>query len=178
VLVSITRVDGDSVDAISGVTYGGVSMSPVDGGLAQDTSGEKGLCKMYFLGTGVPTGAKTVQVTTTVGTYYAGAATVTSVGDTGTAGVVLLQGDGTLSEQSVDDGSPGAPSLRYAGGFTGRNVPPSVGSNSTSLMAVDDGLVSVVLCRETTAGQGARSVGFSEATTDDRAIVHLAVKEV
>lgn len=153
-------------------------MTAVSGGLAQDAAGEPGLCKAYFLGASVPTGAQTVQVTTTTGEYNAGAITVTAVGDTAATGVVLLEGDGTLAEQSVDDGSPGAPSMRYAAGFTGLNTPPSVGSNSTSLMSRDNGTDGTVICRETTAGQGARSVGFSSASTDDRAFVHLAVKEL
>lgn len=169
--------DGSGTDAISGVTYGGTAMTAVSGGLAQDTSGEPGLCKAYFLGSSVPTGARTVEVTTTAGNYFAWAITVTSVGNTATTGVVLLQGDGTLSEQSVDDGSPGSPSIRYAAGYTGLNTPPSAGSNSTLLDSVDQGTVGVVVCRETTAGQGARSVGFSSGSTDDRAFVHLAIKE-
>jgi hypothetical protein len=153
-------------------------MTAVSGGYAVDSSGEQGFCKAFFLGSSVPTGARTVQVTTTAGEYVAGAITVTSVGDTATTGVVLLQGDGTLAEQSVDDGTPGAPSVRYAGGYTGLNSPPAVGSNSTSLLSIDDGVVGSVICRETTAGQGSRSVGFSSGSTDDRAFVHLAVKEV
>lgn len=35
-----------------------------------------------------------------------------------------------------------------------------------------------VTVRETTAGQGSRPVGFSYGTSDDRAAVHLAVREV
>lgn len=179
VLVFIMRTDtASSADAISGVTYGGVAMTAVSGGLAQDSSGEPGLCKAYFLGSSVPTGPQTVQVTTSSGEYDAGAITVTSVGDTGVTGVVKLEGDGTLSEQSVNDGSPGSPSVRYAAGFTGLSAPPSVGSNSTSLMSHDNGTDGAVICRETTAGQGSRSVGFSSGTTDDRAFLHLAVIEL
>lgn len=177
-LVFVLRVDDDA-DAITGVTYGGTAMTAVTGGLAVDSSGEQGNCKAYFLGSSVPTGAKTVAVTATAGTeHMAWAVTVTSVGDTDVTGVVLLQGDGTLAEQSVNDGSPGSPSLRYAAGFTGLSSPPSVGANSTLLENVDQGTLGVVLCRETNAGQGSRSVGFSSGTTDDRAFVHLAVKEL
>lgn len=179
VLVFIMRFDGEAAtDAITGVTYGGTAMTAVSGGLAVDSSGELGFCKTYFLGSSVPTGVQTIEVTTTAGEYNAGAVTVTSVGDTEATGVVLLQGDGTLAEQSVDDGSPGAPSIRYAGGFTGLPTPPAVGSNSTSLQSIDKGAVGVVICRETTAGEGSRPVGFSSASTDDRAFVHLAIREI
>lgn len=180
VLVFVIRTDESSTDVISGVTYGGTAMTAVTGGLARDTTGEPGLCKAYFLGSAVPTGAKTVQVTSTDSgaEFFTCAITVTSVGDTATAGVVLLEGDGTLSEQSVNDGSPGSPSVRYAAGFSGINTPPSVGSNSTSLGAENFSTLSAVACRETTSGQGARSIGFSSAESNDRAFVHLAVKEV
>lgn len=178
VLVFIMRIDGVATSAISSVTYGGVSMTAVPGGVAQDLSGEPGLCITYVLASSVPTGAQTVQVTTSAGEYDAGAITVTSVGDIGIAGIVLLEGDGVLSEQSVDDGSPGSPSMRYAGGFSGRNTPPMVGSHSTSLRSSDNGTDSVVICRETNPGQGSRPIGFADATTDDRAFVHLAVYEL
>lgn len=176
VLVFLMRIDASSA-TISDVTYGGVSLNSVQ--IAQDSSGEPGLCKAYFKGSGLPTGPQTVQVITTSGTYYAGAITVTAVGNTDVAtNKPILEGDGTLAEQNVDDGSPGSPSLRYAGGFSGLGSPPTVGANSTSLQSIDDGLVCVVICRETTAGGGARPVGFSSATTDDRAFVFLAVKEL
>jgi hypothetical protein len=170
------RIDGNSTDAVTGVKYGGVALSTA--GLAQDNVGEPGLCHAWFLGSGVPTGAQTVQVTTTAGTWNAGAITVASAGNTQVIGETSIEGDGTLSEQNVNDGSPGSPSMRYAGGFTGLNSPPAVGSNSTSLQSIDNGTDGVVICRETTAGQGSRPVGWSSATTDDRAFVHLAIKEV
>lgn len=172
------RTDGDSTDNISGVTYGGSALSAVSGGLAQDTSGEPGLCKAYFLGSSVPTGSQTVQVTTTAGSYYCAAITVDSVGNTQAHGVVLLQENGTIVEQSVDDGTPGSPSMRYAAGYSGQKTVPSIGSNSTSLLSASLDTTSVMACRETTAGQGSRSVGFTSATTDDRAFVHLALREV
>jgi hypothetical protein len=178
VLVFVMRSDSSSDSEITGVTYGGTALTAVTGGLAQDTGGEPGLCKAYFLGSSVPTGARTVQVTTSAGEYTGVAITVTSVGDTETAGVVLLQGDGTLLEQSVNDGSPGSPSMRYVGGYSGLKSPPSAGSNSTLMVAVETDADSAVACRETTAGQGSRSVGFVSATTDDRAFVHLAVLEI
>lgn len=181
VLVFVIREDTDASlaeDDIVSVTYGGTALTAVSGGFAIDSSGEPGYCKAFFLGSSVPTGAQTVIVVATTGGHIAGAITVTSVGDTAATGVVLLQGDGTLSEQSVNDGSPGSPSMRYAAGFSGLNSPPSVGANSTSLLSNDNGTDGQVICRETTAGQGARSIGFSSGSTDDRAFVHLAVVEV
>lgn len=177
VLVFVMRIDGASADTVTGVKYGGVSLTTA--GLAQDNVGEPGNCHAWFLGSGLPTGSQTVEVTTTAGIHNACAITVTSVNNTASVGTVLLEGpDSTLAEQNVDDGSPGSPSLRYAGGFTGLNSPPGVGSHSTSLQSIDNGTDCVVVCRETTAGQGSRPVGFSSASTDDRAFVHLAIKEL
>lgn len=177
VWVEVDREDGSSTDAITGVTYGGVSMTLIAS--AVDSAGEPSYTELYFLGASIPTGAQTVQVTTTAGIYYAGCATQTAGGDTEifASSVVKLEGDGTLAEQSVDDQSVGANSVRYAGGFSGLSSPPSVGANTTSLSSIDDGTSAHVLARETTAGAGARSVGFSDVTSDDRALLHWAVRE-
>ncbi len=178
VLVFVTSY-GTSVDGVSSVTYGGTAMTAVSGGRAVDTAGEPGSCKTYFLGSSVPTGAQSVVVNRAndATVMYAVAITVTAANDTATAGTVLLQDDGTLAEQSVDDGSPGTNSVRYAALHSGLDSVPSAGANSTALHSIDFFNNVAAAVRETTAGQGARSVGFSSGTSDDRAAVHLAVKE-
>lgn len=168
-----------SADPFTGVTYGGVPMDEVASGFAQDTAGEPLCCKAYFLGDSIPTGAQTVSVSAAGGLSAVGvAASVTAGNDTEVLGVVKDEGDGTLSEKSISDGSTGVDSLRFGGIATGLNSPPSVGANSTSLFALDDGAVCAAVVRETTAGQGSRSVGFSEAGSDDRAAVYFVVREV
>lgn len=154
----------------------------VSGGRATDTAGEVGDCKAWFLGSGLPTTTTTVRVnrTNNADVMYAVAITDTAGTDTETTGVVLLQEDGTLAEQSVDDGSPGTNSVRYAGLYSGLTDTGTtiVGANSTSLHFIDLGPRGAHVVRETTAGQGSRSVGFTSAGSDDRAAVHLAVREV
>jgi hypothetical protein len=180
VLIFVVR-QGGSIDDITSVTYGGVTVPAVSGGLAADTTGELGLCKAFFLGTGVPTGAQTVAVSYGANAHYVVCITVTASLDTEiyTSGIVLLQEDGTVAEQSVGDGSPGTNSLRFVGGFSGLSAFPGVGANSTALVDNSVGLAtSAGAARETTAGQGSRSVGFSTGTTEDRAYVHLAVREL
>ena len=173
------KASGPPDDALS-VTYGGVSLTAVSGGRAADTAGEPADCKAWFLGSGIPTGAQSVVVNRTNSTtaMLAHCVTVTAATDTGTGTPVLVQEDGTVAQQSVDDGSPGTNSLRYAGLYWGTTTALAAGANSTALQASPFTGSGANLARETTAGQGARSVGFSEATTDDRAGVHLAVKEV
>jgi hypothetical protein len=178
-----TFVNANANDAL-GVTYGGVQMAPVSGGRAVDTVTEPGDCKAWFLSTGVPQGTKTVVVTrnNNANVMYAVACTVLAASnmdtDVHTAGIVLVQEDNTLAEQSVTDGSPGSNSLRYAGVNSGLATPPAQGASSTALQSIDFTSRGCAVVRETTAGQGARSVGFSSGTSDDVAAVHLAVKEI
>src|SRR3990167_10680032 len=49
------------------VTYGGVTMLALgtDGGVARDTATEPGVVKLFYLGSGVPTGNQTVVVNRT-----------------------------------------------------------------------------------------------------------------
>lgn len=172
---------GNPTDQSTGVTYGGVSLATDAAWEANDTLNEGGTCRAYYLGASVPTGAQTVVVSraNTIDHVYAVAITVTAASDTEvyTAGVVLLEEDGTLAEQSVTDGSPGTDSLRFAGGAFGHADVPAAGASSTAVHSIDIGVRVAAAVRETTAGQGSRSVGFSDALSDDRAVVHLAVRE-
>lgn len=169
-----------STDAVTSVTYDGVTVPAVTGGRAVDTATELGATAAYFLGSGVPaTNNPTVVVnrTNNTTTMWAVAVTVTAAADTEVAGVVLLQENGTYAVQSVDDGST-TDSVRYAGAYYGGASPAPAGTGSTLLHSDDAGAYGWSAVRETTAGQGARNVGFTQATSDDRAGVHLAVREV
>jgi len=183
-LLVFTFVNANADNALSvkiDPTGANTDVPAVSGGRAVDTATEPGDCKAWFLGAGLPAGAMTIRVnrTNNANVMYAVAVTVTAAGDTQayTPGIVLLQEDGTLAEQSVDDGSPGTNSLRYAGINSGLAAPPAQGTNSTTTQSIDFGARVASLVRENTAGQGSRSVGWSTATSDDRAAVHLAVRE-
>ena len=147
----------------------------VSGGRAVDTATEPGSCKAFFLGAGLPAGgsAWTVRVNRTNNTdvMYAVVQTFTASVNTAvhTAGIVLLQDDGTLAEQSVTDGSTGVNSVRTAGLYSGLQSLATAGASSTLDQSIDFGANGAVVVHETTAGQGSRSVGFSSGTSDDRA---------
>jgi hypothetical protein len=166
-------------DLITSVTYGGTALVRVTGGQAIDTATEPCRTDTFYLGRGLATGNQTVTVnrTNNATVMYASAATVTAAWETEVTGFVLLQNDGTLAQQNVDDGSPGSNSLRYAAIFSGLAAPPAAGANSTALTSIDFGNNGCAMVRETTAGQGSRAVGFTSGTSDDRAAVHLAVRE-
>lgn len=172
-----------NADYISTVTYGGTTMTEVSGGQASDTATEPGRVTTFFLGSSVPTGTQAVVVNRTNNATIMTASAVTVTAGTGldteVTGIVLAQNNAALTESSVSDGSTsGTNSMRFAATHYGGAAVPGVGSNSTSVAAFDpnSGSVAFRTVRETTAGTGSRSVGFS-AASDDRATVHLAVRE-
>ena len=84
-------------DLITSVTYGGVALTRLSGGSAQDAAGELGRMDAFFLGSGLGTGNQTITVnrTNNATVMYAAAATVTAGADTAvpTQTIVLLQGE-------------------------------------------------------------------------------------
>lgn len=182
VVVFVFNANSLGADANS-VTYASIDVPAVVGGLASDTAGEPGSCKAFFLGTGLPSGNQTVQVNrnNNANIMYAVSCTVLALCDTQVwlPGIVLLQEDGTVAGQSVDDGSPGTNSLRFAGDYTGNNSPLTAAVGSTTVQSIDLTSFACAVCRENTAGQGARTVGYDSGVgSDDRAAVHLAIREV
>lgn len=191
-----TFVNGSGDDATD-VTYGGVSLTAVSGGRAVDTAGSPRDCKAWFLGSNVPTGSQTVVVTRSnnANVMYAVAITVTASSDKDTAvheaGIVLRENNVTLDARSPSDGNPGTDSMRFAGGNSAVDtystiLTSSLFSNimyvntnfSTALQHIDFGTDVIGAVRETTAGQGARQVGWTMIDNTDGAAVYLAVKEV
>jgi hypothetical protein len=170
-----------ATDSVTGVTYGGTALTAVASGTATDTATEPGRVKAYFLGSGVPTTDNPTVVvsrTSNTTTMWAVCVTVTAATDTEVFNKVLLQENGVFAEQAVTDGSPGVNSVRYAGAYYGGATPAPAGANSTLLHSNDAGAYGWSAVRETTAGQGSRLVGFTQATADDRAGVHLAIREL
>jgi len=184
VLVFVHTINSFNDDAGT-VTYGSTTLSRVTGANAVDIGGEPGRTVAYFAGSGLPSGNQTVTVnrTNNSNVMYATVATVTAAADTDTAGVLVEQNNQTLTEENVDDGSPGANSIRYLGLYSGRGafgnqsgrITP--GANSTAVQTIDFGARVAGLYRETVAGQGSRPVGVSCTTSDDVAAVYLAIIE-
>ena len=183
-LVAIMN-SSDDQDIISGVTINSVAMTAVSGGaVGTPNTGEQGYVKWYHLGTYATAGNVTVEVTRTNNTNELWAVSITTTAGGGmdtavhTAGIVTTSStSSTFVEQSVDDGSPGTNSMRFGAAHFGHISPPAAGANSTMLHSIDYGARGGAVCRETTAGQGSRSVGFSVGGSDDVAAVYFAVKE-
>lgn len=186
--VLVFTFNNADVDTATGVTYNGVALSAVTGGQAADTGGEAGRTKAWFVTSGAITTADSIVSVSRSGTSAMSAVCITLTADTPTlevTGVTLEQNNQELTEESIDDGSPGTNSLRFAAVNSGLpsltatdNSGCPAGANSTVVAGLDYGARVVNVVRETTAGQGARSVGFNSYTgSDDVAAVYLAVRE-
>lgn len=177
--ILVFSVDIAAAVLTTAMSYGGVALSAVASGSAVRTSGEVQAITAWFLGSGIPTGAQTVTGTRTnnVSGNYAYCVSVTGEGDTDYAGVSTQSGSAAYAEQSVNDGSPGSNSVRYACGFSGLSTLPVAGASSTLLNSKDTGVNGSLLVRETTAGQGSRSVGLYAVSADDVVAVYLAIIE-
>jgi hypothetical protein len=167
-----------TTDLVTGVTYGGVSLTRVTGGEAIDTAGEPARTDLFFLGSGLSSGNQTITVSRTsdTATMYASAATVLADRDVEAFGVDTRAENQAPTVIGIDDGSPGTDSLRYAAAYYGGASPAPAGTGSTLLTDIDLGPRGASMVRETTAGQGVRNVGFS-GSSDDYAAVFLAIRE-
>lgn len=174
-------------DLISGVTWNSVSMTRLY--RAADTDTEPGSVVAYFLDN-VTNGAVTVSRTssTVVTVGYAASIsasraceayqTITRVSSTqNTNADTSTTGTGASGTVNVNDGSPGTNSMRFACHYTGAATPVAADTTtSTALQLLDSTAFGSRFVRETTAGQGSRAVGFATGTTDDWALVAVAVR--
>lgn len=193
-----TFVNADADDATV-VTYGGVNLTAVSRAVDNATGiGEEPReCKAWFLGSSVPTGTQTVEVTrnNNSNVMYAVAITVTAASDKDTAvhtdGIFLIESNDQATTELITDGSPGTDSMRFAA------INSAVNTYSTTLPStltfgivyvnttfctplhhIDFGNNVIGVIRETTAGQGSRYIGWVGFDTDDIAAIYLAVKEI
>ena len=179
---------GSATAVDTGVTWNGVAMSLLFS--AADTDTEPGIVRAYFLDNvtnGTITVSRTNNATVCVG-YAASASaggatrisqTITRVSSTqNTNANTSTTGTGASGEVSVDDGTPGSNSMRFAAAYTGAASPVGAGTSSSLLQSLDSTAFGSSFVRETNAGQGSRSVGFATGTTDDWALVAVAVSEI
>jgi len=174
-------------DLITGVTWNTVAMTRLY--RAADTDTEPGAVVAYFLDdvtNGIITVSRTNNAVVTVG-YAASVSadlaceafqTITRVSSTqNTNADTSTTGTGASGEVAVDDGSAPTSSMRFSAFYTGAATPLAAGTNSTSLQTLDSTSFGSTFVRETTAGSGSRSVGAATGTTDDWALVAVAIRE-
>ena len=176
-----TIVTNSNASTATSVTCGGVNLRQIAGASAQDTVGELGRVDIWHLDN-PPTGTQAIVVNRTNNTneMYAIAASQTCAAGyiPEIVGITLQQENQTPAEASINDGSPGTNSVRYGFAFSGSGS-VSAGANSTLMASIIIATArSAGGIRETTAGQGARSAGFSSGALDDWACVLFALREV
>lgn len=187
-LVFVISIQGTS--DVTSVTYGGATMAFV--GRGSDTDTEPATIDCYFLDD-IADGNQTVLVNRvndatqmmgmcvtlndTVATEVYTAGMITTGGSSQNTGI-STSGTSTAAnaQVSVDDGSPGTNSYRFAACYTGAASPPSAGAQSTLLQNHDFTAFGWTMVQETNSGQGSRLIGCTSAA-DDRAGVHIAVRE-
>ena len=172
--VAVVVVQEGSTDQVSGVTYGGLAMTRVRTDVR--TATEAGRVYIYFLGSGLPAGAQTVEVT------------LTGTADTNGVSLTVTAADNTAVDTSngVDAGIIANPSLSitptvaamiFYGIFSGLAAPvTTVETGSTHVAGKDYGTDSAMWARKSVAAGGGTTIGYT-ASSDDVCHSALAIKE-
>lgn len=170
------------------VTYGGVAMTRVSAADAEADKlsvGERGGCAVWYLGTGIPTGAQTVSIDylSAIGANDAifGCVSVTAANDT-----ELIDSDffdttvGTNPQRTLN--YAGRTSLALAAIWCGFNgvvsFTGSLAGNTTVGSPFDFGSCCLALTRQTSAGSSDHTIGMSTSASDSMAMSALAISEV
>lgn len=167
--------DTTGATIVANVTYGGVLMQEIV--FAQDLAGEPGQMHVYFLGKGVPTGMQTVSIDHVSGTTanrWAVCITVTAADDVKPIAWDGASGDVAVVQLALDSGAFTA--LRYCGIFSGHDDISSLAllTDQTAVHNHDFGTVVARVDRQTTAGSGSFTTGYT-ATDNDAAMVAIAL---
>jgi len=179
VLVLITVNLEAGADAITSVTYGGVTMTRASPGFANDTAGEPGSAYAYFLGAAIPTGAQTVSINHSAGAgvKVACCITVTADADTVLAVSATISEDATDPRTALDSGADSA--LRYCVINSGHGVVGNLAllAGMSAVASTDHGARVTRFDRQTTASSGSFTTGYT-ATIEDVAFVAVAIEEI
>lgn len=167
-----------STDHVVGVTYGGVAMTRVV--RATDTATEPGAAELWFLGSGVPTGAQTVSAdlaSATTDDIHGISWTLT-----GAANLEVIDSD-SISENAADPTrtlqAGGRTKISIAAMYGGGAAPGGTLAAGNTLSHTHDlGAFYSQSCYETTVDNADHTIGWSTLATDDLAFVAIAVSEV
>jgi hypothetical protein len=183
VVVAITAT---GAEATSGVTYGAVSMSSV---VSIQSTGEVGSVSIWFLGSGIPTGAQTVEVTRSSGSsYIATAYTVTAAFDTQVVASTSAEDAATAGLNASLTIHSGADVFMAGAAFSGNDALASITSNSdigggspggdhSNDFGTDTGVINHRTSIYTGTGSAYTGFGWTQ-TSDDLAYAVAAIKEI
>lgn len=171
-----------SPDVFTGALYGASAMTAV--GSAADTAGEAGFIKAFFLGASVPTGAQTVECTSSGGAQekYGVAITVTAganvqlAGTTGFCTAAESQANPTCDITGISGASWAAAGL-YNGNDLESSVTAGTGLTLGPSLDFTGSYIGVTEYATTEQASGDWTTAFTVAT-DDVAMVGVAIEEV
>lgn len=173
---------GASGRMVQGVSYGGVPMTRINH--AEDVTTEFCMSEIWFLGSGIPTGAQTVHVVpggASLGTtIVAVAATITATTDTEIVASGIVQDNVADPGVTLDSGSSLA--IRYAVLTSGnRATAPTVFAGQTAgpgaQFAINVDTDRWATTYQTSAASGVFRIGWT-LTTDDVAMCAVAIREI
>ena len=174
-IVSQSRSGGVSND-VTGITYGGVSMSFVDSA----KNAENRWCIVYYLGTGIPTGTQSVSVSLSSSKAFSVQAIgITASNDTELAGIGSAKTVTTGSNPSVS--ITGISGASYGFGFFYSGLPNTgdvtAGSGMTMRLQRDVGPETLhAESRTSELASGNMTIAFT-ASSDTVSMVGVAVQE-
>lgn len=168
------------LDEVTSITYGGVAMGAYRAG-TWDTTGEIRTAQVWFLGSGIPTGTQTVSIAHdgTATSKWFTCLTVTATGDTHLAGT----GTGTAADDQANPSVTitGISGASYGAALLFSGLPDTTsitaGSGMTMRQQVDFGANTGHLESSTSENASGNLVMGFTATTDDVAMVAIAIEE-
>ncbi len=170
-----------TADEVTGVTYGGVTMTEVTGSPNLHTTGEPGGVHAFFLGSSIPTGDQTISVSVN-GTGSSKAGIAISV--TAAANTEINDVDATINSDAQADPSVtlqlnGISSFCCIGFHSGQNAPTAITplTNWTTIAEVDFGSQTSGFYRYNTIGTADVTAGWTQ-TSEDAAAIAIAIDEV
>lgn len=178
VLVYVVQNTGAS-SQVSSVTYGGVSLSQVSGSPNVHGTGEPGVVSAWFLGSGVPTGARTVAVTVSgTASKRAVCFTVTAADDTSVQATNVSINSDSVANPSSTLLLGGVPCWVSEGFHSGQNAVSGITELSgwTAYLEHDFGNQTAGWYRYNTVGSSDVTVGWTQ-TADDAVCIAVALRE-
>jgi len=173
--VAVIVVQENEGDQVSGVTYGGVALGRIRTDV--NATAELGRTYVYFLGSGVLAGERTVVVTLT-GAEDCNAVSLTVTAATDTEVDTDAGGDFGANANPSLAITPTTKAEIFYGIYSGLAAPvDTVELGSTHIAGKDFGSESGMWARKSVAGGGATTIGYT-ADADDVCHSALAIREV
>lgn len=167
----------DNTDRITSCSYGGVSLARKD--TVNDPTGEPGRVYVYFRGDSIPSGTQDASIVHDGGATvkWACVFTVDANGDVEIGGFLRIGADVANPQLALDSGTIEA--LRFMIIYSGLAAPTDLTpvANMTAIHDHDFGAFVARFDRQTTAGTGSFTIGYTSAS-DDVATCAFMIQEV